>query len=169
MRGFHCDNFIHAYSVPWTSSPYHCIPIPSLPLPSSFKQCLVGFLSGIYYAKNYIYIDTYIHMHMHIYICSILPFSHSLHPLVSFPFPLLAPTNSSLVPHIHLFYIIIIITILVLSSTNKWQHVIFGLFSFYLAQHNNIQLHSFFCKCCNLIFLYAWVIFQGMYVCRYIT
>jgi hypothetical protein len=76
------------------------------------------------------------------------------HHSILFPFP--QPLHSSVVPSLDslTFYtlyscsVIIVVNIMLgLYSTNEQKHVVFGLWSLaYFAQHDNLQLHLFFCK-----------------------
>jgi hypothetical protein len=154
MRGFHCANSIHVYSVSLTSSPTPLI-LHSPSLRSSFSNCVW-----------WVWLCC-----VHMYICSTiwssLPLRILLFALLS---PTDAPANPPCVPHIHSCPIIIIIIILLgLVSTNERKQVIFGFLSLVsLAQHDD--LHPFSSKWHNFSFLYGWVIFNGTYlyiVCTY--
>jgi hypothetical protein len=99
------------------------------------------------------------HHAVHMCIYSIL-WSSSLLSVLSFH---LAPSadHPQAVPLLHscAVFVIVFIIILVVNSTDEWQHVIFGFLSLtYLTQHDDLQFLPFSRKWHNFIFLYGWII-----------
>jgi hypothetical protein len=113
-REVHCAHSVHGYSVPWTNSPAHYIPIVPLLLPP------LQTAFGEFHYAVFIRISA---------VCF-----HPLHHSVSFPFPLLLPTH----PPKNCPIIIIIIINRFRTRFHKWART-YNIWSFELDLYHSTR------------------------------